>query len=71
VKVTIKQFDVQMEIKNKGIELEVRTPNGKHIGDLVLTRTRLVWCPGKTDPANGIGMTWQTFIDLMEARQRR
>ena len=27
--VSIKQFDVAMNIKTKGIELEVRTPNGE------------------------------------------
>ena len=37
MKVNVKRFNVEMEVKNSGIEFEVRTPNGsKHLGDLVL-----------------------------------
>ena len=59
------QFDVAMEIKNNGIELEVRdTPanNERHLGDLVVTKTKLIWCPGRTDPANGHKISWANFI---------
>jgi hypothetical protein len=66
VKVTIKSFDVQMEVKNKGIEFEVRSPNGEHLGDVVLTKTGLVWCKGKTDPKNGRRVSWEKFIDFAE-----
>lgn len=36
--VRIKQFDVEMEIKNKGIEIDVSDPE-KHLGDLYVTKT--------------------------------
>jgi hypothetical protein len=37
--VSIKSFDVEMDVKNKGIELEISEPNaGKRLGDLVITR---------------------------------
>ena len=42
MKVNIKRFNVAMEIKNSGIEFEVRGNNGEHRGDLVLTKTS-VW----------------------------
>ena len=67
MKVTIKEFDVEMEVKNNGLEFEVRSPNGeKHWGDLVLTKTRLIWCKGRTTPDNGIPIEWEKFIRFME-----
>ena len=48
MKVSVKDFAVSMEIKNKGIELDVYDNAGKHLGDLVVTKTKLVWCKGKT-----------------------
>jgi hypothetical protein len=43
MQVTIKGFDVApMEVRNTGIELEVRSPDGtQQLGDLILTKTRL------------------------------
>jgi len=51
--VSIKQFGISMEIKTKGMELEVKDSGGKQLGDLVITKTRLIWCPGKTTPRKG------------------
>ncbi len=67
MKVSIKDFNVDMEIKNKGVELEVRDTEGNQLGDLVITKTSLIWCPGKTTPQKGIRVTWKRFIDLMDA----
>jgi hypothetical protein len=67
VKVSVKDFAVSMEIKNKGIELDVYGNDGTHLGDLVITKTKLVWCKGKTGVANGIDITWKDFIDYMES----
>lgn len=65
--VTIKRFNVKMEVKTSGIEFEIRSPNGKeHLGDLVLTHTRLIWCPGQTRPKNGHKIKWEDFINLAE-----
>jgi len=66
MKVNIKDLSISMEIKNKGIELDVYNTNGKHRGDLVITKTKIIWCPGRTDPSNGKILTWQKFIDMME-----
>lgn len=66
MKVTIKDFAVSMEIKNKGIELDVYTPDGKHLGDLVVRKKGLIWCKGKTTPAKGKKISWKAFIQYME-----
>jgi hypothetical protein len=69
MRVHIKKFDVApMEIKNNGIEVEVRTPDGKvQVGDLILTKTMLEWCDGKTHRGNGTQKTWKEFIDWMNS----
>jgi len=66
--VSIKKFNVDMELKNNGIELDVYDNGGKHRGDLIVTKTRLVWCPGKTSAKNGYSVTWDQFIALMESQ---
>jgi hypothetical protein len=69
VKVTVKRFNVDMEVKNAGIEFEVRSPDGKtHLGDLVLTKSNLIWCPGQTQPKNGYKMPWNDFIKVAEGQ---
>jgi len=71
VKVNIKSFDVKMDVKNKGIEFEVRSADGKtQLGDCYLTKTELIWCPGKKDKKNGIGIKWDEFINLMSNKDR-
>jgi hypothetical protein len=69
MKVSVKDFYVDMEIKNKGIELDVSGPDGKHLGDLTVTKTRLIWCQGKTHSKNGNSVTWEEFITYMNARK--
>jgi hypothetical protein len=68
MKVTIKNFAVTMEIKNKGVELDVYDNRGEHLGDLVVTKTGLTWCRGRTTPANGQKISWEEFARLMQAR---
>ena len=62
VSLRIKQFDVAMEIKNKGIEINVCDTDGTHRGDLFITKTKLIWCAGKTRRRNGKEITWKTFM---------
>ena len=66
MQVSIKDFAVSMEIKNKGVELQVKDNNDKHLGDLIINKTGLIWCKGRTTVANGKKMTWQDFINSME-----
>ena len=68
MKVTIKRFDVEMELKNNGIELQVNDPKGPQIGDLIINKTKLIWCPGRTDLENGHQIEWKEFIKYMESR---
>lgn len=68
MKVSVKDFAVTMEVKNKGIELDVYDNDDKHLGDLVVTKTRLIWCKGKTKPENGIPVKWEDFIAYMESQ---
>jgi hypothetical protein len=66
MKVSIKDLAVSMEIKNKGMELEVYDNDETFLGDLVVTKTKLVWCPGKTTPENGHPIKWSDFITYMK-----
>lgn len=67
MKVSVKDFAVSMEIKNKGIELDVYDNKGKHLGDLVVTKTGLTWCKGKTTQQNGKKISWDAFIAYVES----
>ena len=67
MKVSIKDFPVSMEIKNKGIEVDVYDGDD-HLGDLVVTKTGLTWCKGRTNPENGEKISWKDFIDYMQSR---
>jgi hypothetical protein len=65
LKVHIKSFDVEMDVKSKGIEFEVRsTDDTEQIGDCYLTMTGLIWCKGKTKKENGIKVSWSDFMSL-------
>ena len=66
MKVNIKSFDVNMEVKSNGIEFEVRSADGAtQLGDCYLTMTGLVWCNGKTTKANGVKISWTDFMAIM------
>lgn len=64
--VKIKEFDVDMLIKNNGIEIDVR--DGQvHLGDLYVTKASVIWCKGKTTRAKGIKLSWKQFAELVES----
>lgn len=66
MQVTIKEFNVNMEIKTRGIELGVNDTSNEHLGDLFITKTKLIWCKGQTTRDNGKEITWKKFIKLMD-----
>jgi hypothetical protein len=70
VNVSIKDFDVAMEVKNKGFELDIADTNGDHLGDLYVTKTNLIWCKGKTSRKNGTKIKWTDFIEYMESKEK-
>jgi hypothetical protein len=53
MKIKIKSFNVDMDVKQKAIEFEVRTPSGDHLGDCYINMTGLVWCRGRTTKKHG------------------
>ncbi len=68
MKVWIKTMAVEMEVKTKGVELTVYGADGKkQLGDLVVTKTGLIWCKGKTTPQYGVKVSWEKFIEWMES----
>ena len=66
MKISIKKFKVEMELKNSGIEFEVRDQKGNFKGDLILSKSKLTWCKGKTSKDNGQDISWDDFIHYME-----
>ena len=65
--VSIKSFDVIMEVKNKGVEFEVRDTQGKFLGDCIVTKTGLTWCQGKIQPPNGKKVSWNKLIEWIQS----
>ena len=63
MQVKTKNFKVEVEIKNKGMELEIRSTKNEFLGDMVINRTGMIWCAGKTSSKNGIQKTWEEIID--------
>jgi hypothetical protein len=68
MKVLVKDFRVEMEVKNTGIELEIRDTKDAFLGDLIITRTQLIWCKGKTARQNGKKISLEKFMQLMEEK---
>ena len=69
MEVKIKKFNVEMEVKNAGIEFEIRSPGGEHLGDCYVTKTKLIWCRGRTQKNNGVSVTWEEFIEWMQSEE--
>jgi len=66
MKVLIKEFAVDMEVKSKGIEFEVKSPDGaNHLGDCFVTKTSIIWCKGRTTKANGIKISWEELTAVL------
>ena len=65
MKVSIKNFEVEMDLKNNGVEFEVYD-HDKHLGDVILTKTSVIWCRGRVRRDNGKRFTWEQFIERME-----
>jgi hypothetical protein len=69
--VSIKSFDVNMNVKTKGIELEIRKPNdGERLGDLIITKAHLIWCEGRTQRAHGKKIKWDDFVEIVNGAQK-
>ena len=72
MKVFIKKFQVDMEVKSSGIEFGVRSPdNKKQKGDCYIKNTGLVWCKGKTEKKNGVNILWEDFMEIMKSKEAK
>lgn len=57
MQVKIKQIDIPIELKNNGVELEIRDGKNK-LEDLVIGKGGITWCKGKTSLKNGVKKSW-------------
>jgi hypothetical protein len=72
VKVKVKNFAVEMEIKTTGMELEVRRPNdSEQVGDCYVTKTGLTWCKGKTTKPKGVKISWDELGQLLASNKTK
>lgn len=70
--IRIKKFDVRMNVKSKGIEFEVRSPDGEqHVGDCYLTMTGVIWCQGKTTKENGVKISWKDLTTILATEETK
>ena len=67
MKVAIKTFEVDMDVKTNGIEFQVYENDGTFRGDCILTKTGLIWCEGKKRRENGARVSWDEFIKWMNS----
>jgi hypothetical protein len=61
--VKIKNLDAEMQLKAKGMELDVKAPNGKVAGTLAVKKAGLVWTKGK---AKGVNISWVKFLAFVD-----
>jgi hypothetical protein len=67
MEINVKNMNIEsMKLTDKGIELSVYYGD-KHLGDLVITNSKLIWCRGKTTPEKGKVVTWDKFIKTMQS----
>ena len=70
MKVWIESLNVEHQLKTKGMQLDIYSPDGEtRLGDLTVTKTKLIWCKGKKHKKNGSEATWEEFIAWMEGRE--
>lgn len=62
MKIKIKDLNTSsLEITEKGIEFEFRDVDEKHIGDLIITPTQIIWNKGQTSKS-GKSMNWPELL---------
>lgn len=70
MKVNISGFYVDMMVKNAGIRFQINDNQDDLLGFLYLTKTKLIWCTGRTQRGNGRAVSWEDFIDMMAQRNQ-
>ena len=62
MKVSVKDFQVSMELGNNGVELDVYDNQGNHRGDLRIGKATIEWCAGRVRTGNGKKKNWDELI---------
>ena len=58
-------------VKNKGITFSIDSPNGHtHVGNLTLTKTKLIWCPDATSREHGHHIQLEDFFKWAEEQSK-
>ena len=72
MKVNVKDLSAVIELKQNGMELEVREPNGgPQLGDCYVTMTGLTWCRGKTTKKNGVKLSWKELAQILSSTETK
>lgn len=66
IKVNIEKLNMDLQVKNNGIEFRVRETDKTHLGDFYVTSAGIEWCKGRIAQGKGQSMTWKKFIQFME-----
>jgi hypothetical protein len=70
MQVSIKKFDIDMPVKANGMELGVRSKDGKQqLGDCYVTMVGLIWCKGQIIRENGIKLAWEDIIEICKSKE--
>lgn len=70
MEVWIKSLKVDMQVRQQGIELEVRSKDGKErMGNCYATQEGLVWCKGKTKREHGVWVEWEEFMAVCATKE--
>jgi len=69
MKVLVKSLYADIELKQNGMALQVRSPdNDVQLGDCYVTMKELIWCRGKITRGNGVRVLWQDFMEICSSK---
>jgi len=66
MRVSIKELASTMELKTKGMTLDVYDNDDTFLGDLRIGKATIEWCKGKTHKGHGSQRTWKELIAWFE-----
>jgi hypothetical protein len=70
MKVSVKDFQVSMDLGNNGIELGVYDNKSEYLGDLRIGKGTIEWCKGKKQKGNGVRKNWPELIAWFESSEQ-
>jgi hypothetical protein len=59
--VGMKDLYASVDLGNRGVELAVYK-GSNHLGDLHISKAKIIWCKGRKPPRNGIVKKWEQLI---------